>query len=1061
MPSPLRRIGRLAFVACLSAAAALAAADKPPDPFAGLKVRLLGPAWGGRAAAAVGVPGDPRVYYVATASGGVWKSTDGGQSFASVFDDQPISSIGSIAVAPSDPNVVYVGSGEANIRGNVAAGNGIYRSTDAGKTWVHVWTMEGQIGEIAVDPRNADVAFAAVLGHAFGPNPERGVYRTRDGGKTWQQVLRKDSDTGASSVALDPHNPRVVFAGLWQTRRRPWELVSGGPGSGLYVSRDGGDTWKQLTGNGLPEGVWGKVGVAVAPSDGRRVYALVENAQGGLFRSDDGGATWTQTSDDHRLRQRAWYYTTLTVHPANPDEVWFPQVALLKTIDGGRTFTFPKNYHHGDMHFAWIDPVDPKRMIVANDGGVDLSLDGGESWWSPPLPIGQFYHASVDASVPFRVAGALQDIGTAQGPSNSLLEAGIRNADWYGVGGGEAGWVVSDPADNHVVFAGEYGGYLSRHDRRTGESRHVGIYPYNASGHGAEDLLYRFQWTAPIATSPHDPRVLYHGANVLFRSADEGATWQAISPDLTRDDKSKQKRSGGPITGDNTGVEVYCTIYTIAESPVQKGVLWVGTDDGQVQVSRDGGATWSNVTPGLTGLPEWATIDMVEPSHFDAGTAYAVADAHRLDDQHAYLWRTNDFGRTWKRIAVEVDGVAEAGVYLRAVREDPTDRRVLWLGTEKGVLYSTDAGASWRKLGGGMPTVAVTDLVLKDRSLVMSTMGRSMWILDDRMPLLELTPALRAAAAALLPVPDAVRWAYGESWANTWAASNPPQGAALTYWLRDAPKGEVRVEIRDAAGALVRTLSSTPRAVTGSSEYVEDEAEGWKKAALPKEAGVNVGLWNLRWEGAEMIQNAILDSGDPSRGPLAAPGTYTARLLVDGAASEATFRLLPDPRATASQADLEAQVALGLRIRAALDEVTRAVRAVRSVRRQLADRDALLGANPAIAAKAGALRESSAALDRKLDALERRLHNPDAKVAYDVLAQPGGAQLYSRLSPLLGWNSQGAGAPTQGVREEFGRQRAELDGVLRDLRQAFDAIAAQNAEAIALGAPSVVLPRLD
>ncbi len=1035
-----------------------APAEPVKDPFAGLKVRLLGPAWGGRASAAVGVPGDPRVYYVAAASGGVWKSSDGGQTFASIFDDQPISSIGSIAVAPSDPNVIYVGAGEANIRGNVAAGNGIYRSTDAGKTWTHVWSMEGQIGSLAIDPQNADVAYAAVLGHAFGPNPERGVYRTRDGGKTWQQVLKKDADTGASSVAVDPHNPRVVFAGLWQVRRRPWELVSGGPGSGLYVSRDGGDTWKQLEGHGLPDGLWGKVGVAVAPSDGQRVYALIENADGGLFRSDDGGETWSRANADHRLRQRAWYYTTLTVNPINAEEVWFPQVPLLKTIDGGRTIDFAKDFHHGDMHFAWLDPADPKRIIVANDGGVDLSLDGGQTWWAPPLPIGQFYHVSVDASVPFKVAGALQDIGTAQGPSNSLLEAGIRNADWYGVGGGEAGWVVSDPADNHIVFAGEYGGYVSRHDNRTGESRHVGVYPNNASGHGGEDLLYRFQWTAPIATSPHDPRVLYHGANVLFRSPDEGTTWSAISPDLTRDDKSKQKRSGGPITGDNTGVEIYCTIFTIAESPKEKGQIWAGTDDGQVQVTRDGGVTWKNVTAGLKGLPEWATIAMIEPSHFDAGTAYVAADAHRLDDQRAYLWRTTDFGATWARIDVKIDGKLEDGVYLRTVREDPTDKNALWLGTEKGVRYSTDGGATWRKLQAGMPTVAVSDLVLKDQSLVMSTMGRSMWILDDRMPLITVSAAQQSAAAAILPVSDAVRWSYADAFANTWSAGNPPRGATIAYWLKEAPKSDIRLEILDGLGRTVETLSSKPRPNTGLTEYEYAETEAWHKAAIPKEAGLNLATWNLHWSGAEILQNAIVDSGDPTQGPLAVPGSYTARLIVDGAAYTTPLRILRDPRSTVSQSDLEAQLAIGLEIRDSISDTVRGARRLQSVRKQLLERNTLLAAEAGFAAKSKSFLDASTALAERLDRIERKLHNPDAKIGYDILAQPGGAQLYSRLSPLLGWATNGSGAPTQGVKEEFARERKELDGVLAELAAVLADVAKQNDEAVKLGVPAILVP---
>ncbi|MEO8503635.1 MAG: glycosyl hydrolase [Acidobacteriota bacterium] len=1033
------------------------AAEAPKDPLAGLKVRLLGPAWGGRTTRAVGVPGNPLVYYAASASGGVWKSSDGGQSFASIFDDQPVSSIGSIAVAPSDPNVIYVGSGEANIRGNVAAGNGIYKSTDAGKTWTHVWSQIGQIGTIAIDPRDADIAFAAVLGHAYGPNPERGVYRTRDGGKTWQQVLKKDADTGASDVAIDPRNPRVIFAGLWQVRRRPWELVSGGPGSGLYVSRDGGDTWKQLTGgggNGLPEGLWGKVGIAIAPSDDRRVYALIENLDGGLFRSDDGGEKWTHVSSDHRLRQRHWYYTTMTVNPTNPDEAWFPQVALLKTIDGGKNFTFPAGYQHGDMHDAWIDPQNPKRMIVANDGGVDLSLDGGETWWSPPLPIGQFYHVGVDSSVPFKVAGSLQDIGTAQGPSNSLLGAGIRNADWYGVGGGEAGWVVADPADNHIVFAGDYGGYLSRHDSRTGETRHVGVYPYNASGHGGEDLLYRFQWTAPIATSPHDPKVVYHGANVLFRSDDEGFTWKSISPDLTRDDKSKEKRSGGPITGDNTGVEIYCTIFAIAESPREKGVIWVGSDDGLVHVTRDGGAGWNDVSKNLPGLAEWSTIAMIEPSHFDAGTAYVVADAHRLDDPRPYLWKTADYGATWTRLDAKLDQAS----YLRTVREDPTDRNVLWLGTENGITYSLDAGASWKKLGNGMPTVAVTDLVIKDRSLVASTLGRSMWILDDRTPLLVLTAARQKTAVDLLPVQDAVRWSYGDGYGPAWTASNPPRGAVLHYWLKGAPKGEVTIDILDRQGRTVDTLSSKAKEPSRSSEYVELETEALKKAALSKDAGLNVATWDLHWAGAEMITGAIVDSGDPAHGPLAAPGAYFARLTVDSTALSVPFHVLADPRSTVPPADLDAQLALGLAIRDAITDTTRAVNRLQSLRRQLSERTALLKAEPALATKAAALVKSSDDLIARLDAIEKRLHNPDAKIAYDVLAQLGGAQLYSRLSPLMGWATSGSGAPTQGVKEEFARQRKELDGVLADFAALIGDLARQNADAVGLGVPAILIP---
>src|SRR3954470_15043438 len=697
------------FVVSVSAQDAPRTDARPESPkeFKALKYRNVGPAAGGRVSRATGVPGDPLLYYAATASGGVWMSSDGGTTWRSVFDDQPVSSIGSIAVAPSDPNIIYVGSGEANIRGNVAAGNGIYKSSDGGKSWTHVWKQDGQIGTMTVHPKNADIAFAAVLGHAFGPNAERGVYRTRDGGKTWQQVLKKDNDTGASDVAMDPSNPSTLFAGFWQARRFPWDLQSGGPGSGLYVSRDGGDTWKQLTGHGLPDGIWGKVGVAVAPSDGRRVYALIEAEKGGLFRSDDGGDSWELASGSRALRPRAWYYSPLALHPANPNEVWFPQVPMLKTIDGGRTIEYVKGVQHGDNHDLWFDPIDPRRMIVANDGGVHISRNGGANWYSPALPIAQFYHVAVDNRRPYWVAGAMQDLGTAQGPSDSLT-GGIHLTDWHDVGGGEAGHVYSDPSDPNIVYAGEYLGIITRYDYRTKESRNVSAWPENPSGHGGEDMKYRFQWTAPITGSPFDPKVVYHGAQVIFRTRDGGQTWEPISPDLTRNDKSKQKWAGGPITGDNTGVETYGTVFAIAESPTREGLIWAGSDDGLVHVTTDNGEHWQNVTSGMSGFPEWATVNMIEPSPFDANTAYVVVDAHRLDNTRPFLYKTTDLGKAWKRL----DSALPQNIYLHAVREDPKKRGQLYLATERGVMFSTDDGQAWRPLSLNMPTVAAHDLVV-------------------------------------------------------------------------------------------------------------------------------------------------------------------------------------------------------------------------------------------------------------------------------------------------------------------------------------------------------------
>ncbi|HZS08706.1 MAG TPA: glycosyl hydrolase [Blastocatellia bacterium] len=1010
-------------------------APKDPPELKPLKYRLLGPAWGGRVSRAVGVPGNPNVFYFAGAASGVWKSTNGGLNWQPVFDDQPVSSIGSIAVAPSDPNVIYVGSGEANIRGNVAAGKGIYKSVDAGKTWTHVWKQEGQIGTMVVHPANPDIAFAAVLGHAFGPNAERGVYRTKDGGKTWQQVLKKDENTGASDVALDPSNPNIIFAGLWQARRFPWDLQSGGPGSGLYMSHDGGDTWMQLDGKekgkGLPEcgsgTICGRIGVAVAPSDGRRVYALVEAEKGGLFRSDNGGESWSLVSASRLVRQRAWYYSTMEIHPTNPNEVWFPQVPMCKTIDGGKTIQMVRGFHHGDHHDLWIDPLNPKRMIASNDGGVDISTDGGETWYAPALPIAQFYHVSADNRVPFSVAGAMQDIGTAQGPSNSLSAGGIRNTDWYRVGGGEAGWVVSDPSDPDIVYAGEYGGIITRYDHRTRQARNVTAYPENPSGHGGEDFKYRFQWTAPIHVSPHNPKVVYHGGNVLFRTSDGGQTWAAISGDLTRNDKSKQKWAGGPITGDNTGVETYCTIFAIAESPAQKEVIWAGSDDGLVHVTRDGGKTWKNVTAAMPGIPEFGTVSMIEASRYDAGTAYVVVDNHRLDDTKPYLYKTADYGQTWQRL----DSSLPQDVYLHAIREDSKNRNILYLGTEHGVAFSTDGGRSWQPLKLNLPTVAVHDFAIKENSLILATLGRSLWAFDHLSVIRELTSQVTGTQPHLFTAPDAIRWRWHAGPGDKFAGENPPAGAVIYYWLKEEPKDDFTLEILDANNNVINTLGSKPRTYPGHSDEIEEAQEALNKSALSKAPGVNRAVWDLSYAGAEMVQGAKLDAGNPFTGPLVVPGNYTVRLTVDGWSLTTPLKVLPDPRVQMSEADYKAQLAFALAVRDDITRLTRLANQLRTIRQQLLTRNELLRHD----AKAAQLVRDSEALVGKLDALEERIHNPKAEVVYDILAFKGGTKLYSRLAPLYDWATESDGLPTQGMREVYADQKKELDQYEAELKK--------------------------
>jgi photosystem II stability/assembly factor-like uncharacterized protein len=1021
--------------------------SKGPEELKSLKYRLVGPAVGGRVSRVSGVPSNPLLYYAATASGGVWKSEDGGIRWKPIFDDQPISSIGSIAVSPSNPGVIYVGSGEANIRGNVAAGNGIYKSNDGGKTWARVFKEEGQIGTMIVHPTNPDIAFAAVLGHAFGPNPERGVYRTANGGRSWEQVLKKNADTGASDVCFDPSNPNVLFAGMWQARRYPWGMTSGGAGSGLYVSRDGGDSWTQLTGKGLPDAPWGKVGVAVAPSDSRRVYALIEAETGGLFRSDDGGDTWSLASDHRSLRQRAWYYTTITIDPSNRDVIWFPQVPLLKSVDGGRTIKRVRGAHHGDHHDVWIDPTNPKRMIDANDGGVDISWDGGESWYAPPLPIGQFYHVAADTSVPYRVMGAMQDLGTASGPSDSLESGGITPADWHDVGGGEAGHAVADLSNPDIVYAGEYMGIITRYDHRTEMDRLISVYPENGSGHGAEAMKYRFQWTAPIATSPHDPKVVYHGGNVLFRTNDGGQSWTAISPDLTRDDKSKQKWSGGPITGDNTGAEYYCTIFAVAESPKEQGLIWAGSDDGLVHVTRDGGQHWTNVTPSIKGLPEWGTVSLIEPSPHDAATAYVVVDAHRLDDMRPYLWKTTDYGKSWKSLA---SGLPQ-DVYLHAVREDPARKGLLYAGTERGVSFSRDDGATWQTLGLNLPTVAVHDLVVKDDDLIVGTHGRSIWILDDLTPIREWTKSIADSDVHLFPARPAVRWEYHSSFHVRGPGENPPRGAVLQYWLKRKVEGEIKLEILDGSGSVLRTLTSR-KVEADTTEDDPDGDEPPKRPVLAAEAGVQRVNWDLGYQPARKLKGVKVE-GDPEAAPRVPPGTYTARLTFGGKTQTTPIEVKPDPRLNVPAADIQAQTAFALQVQGEVKRLVALVEQIRSVREQLIVRAGALNGN----AKAGDWVKSAQDMIAKCGALEEKIHNPNAQVGYDILAK--GARLYSRLLPLLGAATEGTGLPTQGMRDVFTAQVKELDAYVAEWKGlSGDGLTALARKGREMGLDEVVVP---
>jgi photosystem II stability/assembly factor-like uncharacterized protein len=1051
--------------------------EKEPEPklFKALNFRNIGPAAGGRVCRVAGEPGNALVFYAASASGGLWKSMDGGYRWKSIFEDTDQFTIGSLAIASSDPNVIYAGTGEANIRGNVCSGDGIYKSLDGGKSWKQVWKQKCQIGTMIVHPTNPDIAFAAVLGHAFGPSSDRGVFRTLDGGGTWQKVLFKDDDTGASDVCFDPSNPNVLFAGLWQTRRRPWDLTSGGPGSGLYVSRDAGATWKQLkTKNdldketGLPEGIWGKVGVAVAPSDGNRVYALIEAEKGGLFRSDDGGVKWQLVSGDHRLRQRAWYYTTLTIDPLNPDIVYCPQVSMLKSIDGGKSFDTVRGLHHGDNHDTWIDPKNPRRIMIGNDGGVDLSFDGGKTWFAPPLPISQFYHINIDTRTPPHVGGTMQDLGTAAGPINTLAAPGIRLADWYPIGGGESGYVQFDPRDPNIVYAGEYGGIITRYDHRTKSAKNVSIYPDNPSGHGGEDMKYRFRWPAPIAGSPHDPSVIYHGGNVLFRTKDGGKTWEAMSPDLTRNDKSKQKWSGGPITGDNTTAEYYCTLSAVAEAPLEKGVVWTGSDDGLVQLTRDNGKTWTNVTSKMPGFPEWGTIKMIEASRFSKGTAYVVVDAHMLDDTRPYLFRTKDYGQSWETLSDKLPPTD----HLHVVREDSALKDLLFVGSERGLLMSRDGGKNWERLKLNLPPVPVHDLIVTGSTLILGTNGRSLWVLDDVSPFRQLTPEKTEQAVVLLDPQPATRWRQGASDVASYDNAvfpNPDYGVALHYYLKKKPEKEIKLEIRDAAGNLIHAFESKKEDKDKTEEEKvqekeeekrkseeDDEDEEKAKPKLPKEEGLNRFVWGLEYEGAKPIPGAVADQGSPEAGIPINPGTYTAKLSVDGKDYSVKVTVGPDPRLPSNAAALAEQEKTVLAMRTDLNTLTTTVTTLKAVRNQLQARNTLLKDDKPMEK----LVEASKKAIETLDQLEERLHNPKAKIAYDVLAMKGGAKLYSRLVFLYVNALDGDGGPTQGEIEVYIQLKEELKKCLQDW-EAFKAkaLAELNQQAKQLDVPTIYVPK--
>ena len=876
--------------------------------------------------AVTGVPGDPQTYYFGAAAGGVWKSVDGGAHWTPQFDKQDIASIGSIAVAPSDPNILYVGSGEGCLRGNISYGDGVYRSNDAGKTWTNIGLKDSRhIPRVLIDPRNPEVVLVAALGHAFAPNSERGVYRTTDGGKNWTKVLYVDDRTGATDLVYAPSNPQIVYASMYQVQRQPWAFSSGGPGSGLYRSSDGGATWKKLEGNGLPGGLLGKIGVSVSGADPERVYALIEAEKGGLYRSDDGGDKWERVNDDERYRQRAWYFSHVFADPKNADTVYVLNTGMFRSTDGGKTFTLLPA-PHGDHHGLWIDPTNPQRMINGDDGGATISIDGGKNW-TPQMnqPTAQFYHVSADNRFPYYLFGAQQDntaLATAAWSDGGLI--GMRN--WYEVAGSESAFMAPDPRDGNVVYSAGQG--VVRFDKKTEQAVDISPWPIDFAGHGVADFPHRFQWTDPILFSPHDPNVIYTTGEVVFKTTNQGKSWTAISPDLTRNDKSKQKASGGPITEDNTSVEYYDTIFALAESPLEKGLLWAGSDDGLIHVTRNGGGSWQNVTP--PEMPEWGTVSIIDPSPHAAGTAYAAVDRHKLDDFKPYIFKTADYGKTWSR---SVAGIPD-GDYVHVVREDPKRGGLLYAGTETGVYFSIDDGAHWQRLRLNLPVVPVHDLVVKDDDLAVATHGRAFWVLDDLTPLRKLTPADADAAVKLYPPRTAYRLRMPDAVdRRVPAGENPPAGATIYYYFKVAPKDEVKLEILDAQGGVVKTYSSAKKAEdSGPSEWPDVQHVD---ETLPAGQGLNRFVWNLRHEDAVKVPGNFYEADIPPKGPMALPGNYQVRLTVGGQSQTAPFELRKDPRIAISGADLQKQFELEQEITRRLTALHNTVNGIREVRVQL------------------------------------------------------------------------------------------------------------------------------
>jgi len=1033
------------------------------DQLRGLGYRFIGPP-GNRISAVVGVPGDLNTYYAGGASGGVWKSTNGGVDWVPVADTMTAQAIGSLAVAQSDPNVVWAGTGETFIRSNVVVGDGIYKSTDAGKTWTRMGLeRSGRIGRVIVDPRNPDVVFACALGHGYGPQQERGVYKTTDGGATWRRTLFVDENTGCSELALDLTNPRILFAGTWTIDIKTWGRTSGGPGSGVFRSKDGGETWERLA-RGLPASPLGKIAVGVGLSNPNRVYALIETGErGSLWRSDNGGDSWRVVNHSRLLNERPHYYTRMVVMPDDENEVYFPSNGMSVTYDGGETTeSIPWG---GDNHDMWADPTHPDRIVIGNDLHVMITHTRGRGGWvSLRLPVAQVYHVATDTRVPYFVYGHMQDYSSLRGPSNSLGNRFIHPSEWTTTAGCETGWNIPDPVDPDIVWGGCYAGAIERFDMKTNHSRTVSPWPERSMGAPAADLKYRINWTFPIAISPHDHNTVYMGSQHVLATSDGGVTWREISPDLTLNDRKRLGNSGG-LTLDNLSVEYHGVVFAIAESPKEKGVIWAGTNDGLVQVTRDGGKTWTNVTPNITGLPPLGTVGSVEPSRFDAGTAYLAVDFHQVGGFDPHLYRTTDYGRTWKKI---VQGIPPGPLsYTHVLREDTRRKGLLYAGTENGVYVSFDDGERWTALQLDLPHAPVhwIDVQPQFHDLVVGTYGRGIYILDDLTPLQQLGPEVMAKPAHLFAPRPAYRFraqnrrdlAHG----GPTRGRNPSYGATINYWLAGSPKG-VEITVHDAGGREIRRLSPTRH--DGLNRVAWDlRYEPTREVALRTTPPTNPHVWEeKRFTGARTRPILYYGIGQTRLGPLVVPGTYTVKLVVDGREQTQTVEVLKDPNTTGTLDDIRKQHDLLYAIHTDINTVADTINEIEVLRKQIEDLPGQLGTGP----RRSAVLKDAAAVDAQLLAvrdvlMQRTLEDNDAK------SFRGAIQVYLKLMWLAAEIGTGAGdiaggvdfAPTPAQHAVYDVLKGRLQSAQADYRRLrAEVIPAFNGRLMEQGIGAIVVP---